>query len=292
MDYYSVKNALLNLKLGLKLRVACVEDTFYTYKHENLLPLYDMDAVEYGYGKEFDRIFYQNLDKLPVIVLVDVYYLPYRKEYLQYHASHAVILTGYNANEEFVKIIDWYAPYFYKGGLSLQDYRLARTSPNLKDVNPFSGFAINNYWYKLSDLHGKDLTTETLHKNLGDFICSESDDERKIYTGAYAIDIIVNKIERELENDKREFPKLCKHIHDELFLFYRSFVLAEKYFELAKSCFSHELNFKICECISEFSQLLSKSNFYLLKGSMATSEKMLIKTQNILKTIKSIYNNI
>lgn len=292
MDYYSIENALLNIKLGLKLKITCTEDNFYTYKHENLLPLYDMDAVEYGCGKEFDEIFHQNLDNLPVIVLVDVYYLPYRKEHLQYHASHAVILTDYSANEEIVKIIDWYAPYFYKGGLSLQEYKLARTSPNLKDVNPFSGFSINNYWYKLSDKQGKDLTIETVHRNLGDFICSECNDERKIYTGAYAVDKIVNEIEKGLGNDAQAFPKLCKHIHDELFLFYRSFVLAEKYFELANSCFSHEFSFKICEYIPELSQLLSKSNFYLLKGSMANSEKMLIKAQNVLNTIKSIYNNL
>lgn len=47
------------------------------------------------------------------------------------------------------EIIDWYGPYFYIGEIPYDEYLNARNSDNPNDVNPFSGFKINNYWYKI-----------------------------------------------------------------------------------------------------------------------------------------------
>ncbi len=288
MEYLGIEDSLLHIKLGLQFKILSNNDIFNTYKHELLMPLFEMGLVEHGFGDNFEVVFGENTQSLPVIILVDVYYLPYRQEYQKYHASHTVFLAGYN--EEFVRIVDWYSPYFYKGSVSFEDFKKARISENPKDINPFSGFAIKNYWYKIKseNLHMNPI--DNIQKNLVDMKQSLSDDRKGVYTGLFAFEKVTAYMEKQFLIPDAPLNMACKHIHDELFIFYRAVILAERYFEYARSRFPNDIDISHIEFLNEVSNAIEKINFYLLKGSISCSQETFRKSKILIENIIHLYN--
>ncbi|MCR5148504.1 MAG: BtrH N-terminal domain-containing protein [Eubacterium sp.] len=273
-QYLNIQDALLYLKLGLKLKIINNDTGFHVFKHELLMPLFDMSSVSQGSGEDFNAILDNNLQSVPVIVLVDVYYLPYRSEYNKYHASHAVFLSGYNKQNNSFKIVDWYSPYFFKGEVSYNNYMKARISGNPKDVNPFSGFKINNYWYKLNDKVHNFSPDECVMKNYSELFESSYDKKKGIYIGKYAIEQIVKYLELYIDMDSVDYSSVCKLVHDELFIYHRAIILAERYFYYAINNYKSDVDYKIIACIRNLSEKLSKLNFLLLKGSIICSKEL------------------
>ncbi|MCX8131606.1 MAG: BtrH N-terminal domain-containing protein [Clostridia bacterium] len=84
---------------------------------------------------------------VPVIASTDVFYLPYKKNYyLKHHASHALIIGGYDDSQKQLYIVDYYDQDKYQGTLSYKDFFDSWSSANPSEENPFSGYAINNVW--------------------------------------------------------------------------------------------------------------------------------------------------
>lgn len=80
----------------------------------------------------------------PVLIHVDVFYLPYKKDthYNQTHGSHAVILL--DKTKDGYMVLDWYHPDYFYGEVSLNALNDARTSKNQKNqISAFSGIPIN-----------------------------------------------------------------------------------------------------------------------------------------------------
>lgn len=73
--------------------------------------------------------------EMPVVVVVDMYYMNYHKAYLKEHGLHAVIVTGYNEEENFVELFDKYriSGSDFAGRISIDDLMLARGSENRSD---------------------------------------------------------------------------------------------------------------------------------------------------------------
>lgn len=254
---------MMDSQIGLLFKILYNKETniFTTFKHEALLPLFEMKNINYGLGSNFDEHFISNINSLPVIILVDVFHLPYRHEYQKYHASHAVFLVSHDIAEKTVTIIDWYSPYFYKGIISIEDFILARTSDNPKDINPFSGFAINNYWYKIEK---KDFTSNVLEIiliNIDEMKTSSANEKKGVYTGCFAFKQIVDYMRKCLSSNEAPLSEICKHMHNELFVFYRASILANKYFEEAKKIFPDIIDLLISNFIKEIQSNLENLIF-------------------------------
>lgn len=293
LDFLGVKNPLLHIKLGLRLKVIYNKDTnnINVFKHELILPLFKMANVNSGQGKDFELIFKKNLMNTPVIVLVDVFYLPYRKEYKKCHASHTIFLTGYKNGE--VEIIDWYKPYFFKGYISIDDFKLGRISKNEKDLNPFSGFEINNYWYKFNSDDFNTLPQEIIKLNIDDLISKVIYKDNSIYSGKEAFLKIKEWICLNINLDDLELKEKCHHLHDELFIFYRATILSKKYLDIAYASYPNLVEISIINCINYISKNLEKINFYLLKGSISKPRENMLKViaeiEGVITSLSNLY---
>lgn len=103
-----IENPLLFINVGFQLTLN--KETYKIPRYTYTNPLFNMNLFEFGYSPNFQEIFEDNLKNLLLIVITDVYYLPYRKEYLKNHGSHAIFLVSYM--DRTVYIMDWYAPHF------------------------------------------------------------------------------------------------------------------------------------------------------------------------------------
>lgn len=86
---------------------------------------------------------------IPVIVLVDMYYMRYHRAYQKEHGAHAVIITGYNQEEGYVELFDKYglASCDFDGRFNIDELILARNSDNW--LGTFSK-PINNTWMEVT----------------------------------------------------------------------------------------------------------------------------------------------
>lgn len=291
MEYMGYQNSLLNIKTGCSLKMLYDNnnDKFSIFKHELLSPMYDMNNVEYGSGLDFEIIFKKNIKYLPVIVLVDVFYLPYRKEFKKYHASHAIFFVDYDNSTKQVDIIDWYKPYFFKGSISINDFKLARNSLNPNDINPFSGFSIKNYWYKINKENVKVDTQKIIIKNLESLKDSYINKDKTIYYGKESLKKLNFYIDISLNKEEHILKDICKYIHDELFIYYRSSILNRRYFLEANKKYPELLDCNLLKFIEQKSKSLEKINFCLLKGSILNPKANLEKVQKELEYICCLY---
>ena len=280
-----VSNSLLYLKTGFKLKIKIHDDmqSLNLFQHELLLPFYDMSLIKHGQGANFEKVFSQTENLLPLIVLVDVFYLPYRKEFMKYHASHAIFCADFNQSKEEVFIIDWYDEYNYKNTIKMDDYVKARSSLNPKDHNPFSGFQINNYWYKIDKFNLCD-PWENIEKNIIEAL-DNSKNDNGIYTGVYAWEKILDYIRNYSTEDT--FRKL----HDELYPFYRASLLSCIYYAKADELYGDRINNLSINYFYEYSKHLENLNYYLIRASMIASSKYIIKIENIIQEIIRLCSN-
>lgn len=93
-----------------------------------------------------DNINFVLKNNMPIIVGADTYYLNYASNYMKNHAIHTLILCGYDSVTDDVYIVDWYAPWFFKGTIKKADFLKARQSKNEYDGSIYSGTPIRNNW--------------------------------------------------------------------------------------------------------------------------------------------------
>jgi hypothetical protein len=148
------------------------------------------------------------------IAIVDVYYIPYRREYEKIHGAHAVIVTGYDSYSDVVNIIDCYEPYFYDGTITLVNFLRARSSKNPKDDNPYSGWQISNKWVDIYDGFNALSSEMCILKNINDMLVSKTSTREEL-CGIDALNYLLSIINhpvgqefwRDLHNDM--FPLSC-----------------------------------------------------------------------------------
>jgi hypothetical protein len=76
------------------------------------------------------------IDKdLPVVAVVDLYYIRYHKAYHKEHGLHAIVITGYNEEENYVELFDKYkfSNCDFDGRLPIDEVIKARSSKNCSD---------------------------------------------------------------------------------------------------------------------------------------------------------------
>ncbi|HEX2927223.1 MAG TPA: BtrH N-terminal domain-containing protein [Ruminiclostridium sp.] len=86
--------------------------------------------------------------EIPVIVVVDLYYMRYHGAYLKRHGAHAVVVTGYNQEEGYVELFDKYdlSKSNFDGRMPVEELILAR-----KSENPLGSYnkPIRNLWMEV-----------------------------------------------------------------------------------------------------------------------------------------------
>lgn len=291
MEYIGIDDSVLYLKTGFEFRISNVNNnqSFSVFKHDLLMPFFDMNHSLSGQGNDYDKIFSHNLSNLPVIVLVDVFYLPYREEFNKYHASHAIFLIGYE--EEQVHIMDWYHPYFYKGTIDIINFKQARSSINPKDVNPFSGFRINNYWYKLDGNVLSIDKEENILRNISN-LTDNKEERAGILKGEKALSKIIELSKMELYKEEYEIKRYCSFLHNEIFIWYRAAALSKVFYEKAYNKYPNIITDDFLDFINEGYHHFNDINFYLMKGSLVKPQKYLENSISELELFRGRYMKI
>lgn len=290
LQYYNVSKPIQWLLAGTELKI-CKNPHHILTTTESLEIAPPNTYLVEGYSKKFEKSFEENCIQLSKgyipIVLVDVFHLPYRNEYDRYHASHAVIMCGVNDRE--IQIIDYYPPHFYKGTVSLEAFKTARTSLNHASGNPFSGFPIKNQWYFIDKKKlTEDVRASIIEENISvlrNFASKQSDD--MYFYGCEAIDCIILRI-----NNKQHFEKnndvsiIYNEIHNALFVFKNSILLMINYLNSFE-----QYDKTIINHFSEMGVLLDKINILTLKASI-TKKNINSELTLLLEATKKIFMRI
>ena len=293
LEYYEFKNPLLYLKTGFELKINVKNDIFSLYKQYPCNPFFEMDKVNSGKGSDFESIFKFNLSHLPTILLVDVFYLPFRNEFQKYHAGHFIILFDYDKNLNKVGVTDWYAPHFFKGYLDINDFIKARTSNNPTDVfETFSGKAIDNYWYQfdkninlIDPKYNFDLNVESIKRTI-------NNQKDSIYSGIEALQKMRDLILLLKETSETYAKSIMKDYHNQVFIYYRTSLFSKKYFEQVDEI----LNIPSAKKLLYFSAIcyeaLNNLNFLFLQNCIRFSEDNLDKMSVIIEELIKQYVEI
>lgn len=239
-------------------------------------------------SEESEKVWFENKKMLengmPIIALVDVYYLCYRKEYQTLHGSHAVIVVDYYENNGCVKIIDWYEPYFFIGLIKLKDFLMARDSKNPKCSNPYSGRPIFNEWLYVFPNKYKVTKEACLLENL-----SLSLEVNNVGNEIYGTNSI-KQIAKLIENNPNE--KFFGELHENFFPIGR---LCNLFFSNIQEVIYNDVDMKkyqsnLLDYENKFQELL----FLILKLSVKTKkesyEKLLKKIETFSCLTQEIYD--
>ena len=139
LQHYKIPQAILYIKVGFNLEVIFSNSGFLVNSTDALTPSASNEFLSQGYSNSFDEIYQLNKQQLlsgsPPIVLVDTYYLPYRKEYQKIHASHSAIFAGFDADS--VCLLDFYPPHYFKGFVGIEAYKESK-SKRRKSIQRYS----------------------------------------------------------------------------------------------------------------------------------------------------------
>lgn len=273
LDLLGCENSLLYMKVGNEIKIQAKAQEIAIYKHFPLMPFYEMNRIRSGKGEKFDSIFEENRKEMPLVVLCDVFYLPYRKEYRKYHAVHAVILYDYHEEEQTVGVVDWYAPHFFRGNIPLGNYKMARMSQNPADANIFSGYAVENYWYKLENESNLLSIHENYDRNVSEMFQNDINLEKGIYRGKAAFPEIIKQLKQMYEGSEEAVKKAMSYYHNEFFTYFRTMIFATLYYKEANEKLGYDSAAEYMRFCDNNAKLLDRANKIFMRASMRPSMK-------------------
>lgn len=155
----------------------------------------------------------------PIIVLVDMFHLPYTPYYKTKHSVHSIILCGYIENTNEFDVIDWYAPWFFKGGVSKTVIEEARLS-NIEDNGILGNTCIDFTWYEINKGNWQNnniVCNQNFKSNLDKFF--NSSNEGMITKGASVLYELCDILEKNINSDdnKSVIEDFLKNFHSQLF---------------------------------------------------------------------------
>lgn len=268
LQYYKIQHAILYIKVGFNLEVIFSNSGFWVNSADALTPSASNVFLSQGYSDSFDESCELNkqqlLSGIPPIVLVDTYYLPYRKEYQKIHASHSAIFAGFDENS--VCLIDCYPPHYFKGFIKNEVYKESRNSINPKDVNPFSGIPIMNYWYSIDIDKLADSLNDCISNTLSDVVKKTSDHE-KILRREDALTYLYTYFIMHKNNKISDKKLIMRKLHDSLFVYQNASNLMVYYFETLKDLM--RIPEEIMETLKKLNECLTQFNVLCMRGSIS-----------------------
>lgn len=233
------------------------------------------------------------IDKqMPVIAATDGFFLPYKQHYNKYHASHAIIINGYDNDNQNINVIDYYDKEHYNGTLSYHDFFISWSSSNPSEANPFSGAPINNVWSFLKPItdetSNKELIKNTLVSTTEAFYGRKG---KYCFVGLDGLMFLKDHIKYRV---KIGLDINMERLHKSLYMYYREWMLLEDYIKFyACSIKSVELIlYSIEKNLLNWNILLT----YILKLSVTNRpislEKFNTLFENTIYSEKQVYNSI
>lgn len=307
LRYYGVRNPELYLNYTMKWILKVDNNSTWGFSfsfgdsNDGLKRIFDNSIIEID--NEFEdeaKIWEINKNWLelgmPVVVGVDVYYLPYTPYYERKHAIHSLIVCGYKENE--VEVIDWYPDWFYKGKIDLEDLDYARKSKN-DEEGILSGVPIQYESIVIKkDIYSDDhigLIKKTINDLKNEFYCKGNNDLFNFY--GYSALCEFGKILENNEGMKDDERKLfLKYVFESvyfvpsrkrMFLWFMNSVS-----NIYPSFQSGQLIEKIKKSIDEWKKFISILTKCMISGKMTDYEKILIKFKEILDDEKDLYYEI
>lgn len=268
LQHYKISQAFLYIKVGFSLEIVFSDSGFMVNSADALNPSASNKFLSQGYSDSFDEICELNKQQLlsgtPPIVLVDTYYLPYRKEYQKIHASHSAIFAGFN--EDSVCVIDFYPPHYFKGFVENQAYKESRNSINPKDVNPFSGIPIMNYWYSLDMDKLVDSLDDCILNTLSDVVKKTPDHKKKLRREAALTYLYTYFVKHKNENMSDKNLMMSK-LHDSLYVYQNASNLMVYYFQTLKD--RMKIPEEIIATLKKLNECLTQFNVLCMRGSIS-----------------------
>jgi len=243
---------------------------------------------------------------IPIVVLIDVFYLEHLPYYKNAHGVHSVVIYGYTDDERYVEIVDWYKPYFYIGRISIDDLKCGMASKNPFGELINSGYPIRNKWIHIEpsgwNATSQELLYKTVEKQLKTFYLAELEDEN-FYYGFGILNRIKEILTELTDYPQTELKNICERLHKKIFLMYKysdfNFNYMKKIFEELKMTeFQQELNVlnSRTEYWRKFLNLLIKTvvadTDVLYKKVMSQYDKVLHFENEVFSTYDKILNHI
>jgi hypothetical protein len=285
LEYYGVENAALyiNSALSFVLESNNSYPNGFKIKYNehscSTLPKYG-DKVRRLYydddknGEDVWIINKQKIDEgIPIITGVDVFYLPYQTYYNNSHGIHTLILCGYSELEDFINIIDWYEPWFFKGVINKKEFISARSSTNPQGEGVYSGTPIRNNWAEI-DTYGwesnpVELIYQTIDLSIEQYYNNAFVDDQNVMQGINAIKRLYEIVLENKVKIPEERSKFLKDLHNTLFVALKRQKLFKLYLELSTQWV--KIN-SIISAINQMKEVIEKWDLilmYILKASIS-----------------------
>ena len=287
---YGIKEPLLLMRCGLFIK----DQDFYNTGHFStsfaralLNAAYIPILGEIEHSPDWEVIDSHLLKGFPVLVTVDVFFLPYKGNtyYHSKHGAHSIILLKKNQNK--YTVLDWYPPDYYIGEISKDDLSLARASTNEKnELSAFSGEPIQNS-YRLLYMNNLDENF-----NIVDCIKSNLYESSKnmispigalnLYKQAYeAIPLWVKKLDYSAyENAIESFFLLELELK----------LLKEYFFKIATSLVFQD--FKVENLLERVEKITEIVCMIKTKFLIALRKQTVIEDQTWIKLFKQLYKEL
>jgi len=231
-----------NASLSMIIDIKDKTDEIVFGQNENartLLPPYSDQVKRYYYDSDADpkEIFTQNIRTInlsgnPIVVGVDVFYLPYTPYYHKNHAIHTQLLCGFEAAQECVYITDWYEPWFFNGTIPKSEFLRARNSDSPYDGSIYSGTPILNNWAEIQT-EGLNASPEELLKlNLELTL-------KQYFSSDASMGLEALKTLRVCLSSNVRSLAAFKKLHDDLYIAIKRHRLLKQYLEIFHEYSSH-----------------------------------------------------
>lgn len=237
---------------------------------------------------KINEIIDQNISQgNPVVLAVDIYYLPYTSFYHEMHGIHGIILCGFNQEKTAAYIIDMYTDWSYKGEINMFDLERARISLNKGD-GVLSEKPINYLSIVLSSDLGE-ITSDDLIKNFFESMINTYylDNDKNLYEGHRALNKLYSDLSSYFKNEKNEeLSQLLTSLRSSLFFItyrYRSTLV---YLSYLKNFFPN--NYNLLESLKVIDELINKWKIVyklVIKNSLLITQKTIFTLLNEIENL-------
>jgi hypothetical protein len=223
----------------------CIYVYFSPHLPDGYAIRYDKNPLQKAYGssfimiepkqkcseKNFEDIIKAIDNQIFVVAATDVFYLPYKQHYFnRYHASHAIIIYGYDNEQNCIHIIDYYDKDSFIGVISYDDFWKSWSSSNPSEANPFSGSPINNVWGFLKMKKEKERESSILIRenltNAATFFHGRNG--KRCFIGIDGLNRLRSLIQRHISEG---YKINLERLHKNLYMYYREKVLLQDYID-------------------------------------------------------------
>lgn len=304
LRYYEVANAYLYIDIAAHFSLTISDNLSQCIIFNDTASLETIDILRpYVIRKQFN-----DLDKAeddlseslkrggPIIVSVDTFYLPYQLSYHKYHGSHAIFICG--EIEKNYQIVDWYEPHFYKGFIERSDLRLARSSRNESDDNPFSHIGpyylswmfCNEIGSALHQMSEKCIFQQTMRNTYQNFYKqAHSFFHRDKFIGILGVEKLIAMLEAQIDMISTD-TKLFRKLHNTFFLLYIEKRILKFY--ILQYTINNNINYRITNIIETLLERYRSVLFLLMKNSKVPKKETTNKIINILQEVLFLENEI